>query len=608
MPNFFDFHFHPMFKQFLCNYEADYPSKRPQINLMQDIRMNNDILNYIDEKALHILGSQCSFNQIKASTEMLSIASIVSLEHAIADGHNLVGDILRSRISAPLDKRYFDLIINAQTSYYHLFIKELNLYAILANIGYYYNSTSKGMINILTRKNPALDLDNLSLPTFAFSIEGGHNLNRNLITKDPGLPENLDKPVPGNFDEMYSDFSTNSGTILSPGKSLEHLFKAMWAEDMDLLYLTLTHLTYIAELPLATHAFGMKLLMNDNFYPSGLGLTPQGKEVIDSAYGMTADGRKTPVLIDVKHMSLKSRLDFYKYRKEKGYTLPILATHMGVTGYTIPEWINRTNRLSDAHNRPVKIETTVRTVAMENSTDLAATNYHFNTWSINLMDEDIINILESDGMIGISLDRRILGIKNTTKGSGSQFDVPDSDKFDLDNPEYLSPEEYHYFFVDKASDEPGLYDASATIPEIPIYPDSDLEVDPDRDLNSMQRDQLRELVNFALHILHIVAVGNTKTTKDPWSHIVLGSDYDGLIDPLIYSENCTQLKDLEDNLLPIIISAESSYRHYNRKYNKPILPGTKDTIDTKNLKEKIRDIMYNNGKNFLKKWYSGAIA
>lgn len=39
-------------------------------------------------------------------------------------------------------------------------------------------------------------------------------------------------------------------------------------------------------------------------------------------------------------------------------------------------------------------------------------DFSFNPWSINLMDEDIIEILKSGGILGVSLDVRILGFQS----------------------------------------------------------------------------------------------------------------------------------------------------------------------------------------------------
>jgi len=263
--SFFDFHFHPMFKQYISNYEAQYPSTRPITNLVNNVQENNDIMNYLDETVFHFLDSQCSFNEMTAGNEMLGIANIVTLEYAIAASDNLTGFILKEPITAPLDKHYFNLVSGGNISYYQLLLKELNLYSRIANIGTLRDPTANGLVTILTRKNNTIDLDNLTGTTLALSIEGGHNLNRTLANKAV-TADNLDTAEQGNFDKIYADFQAGQTAVMSPAQSLQRLFAAMWQEDMDLVYLTLTHLTYINELPMATHAFGMKMLKHLYFY------------------------------------------------------------------------------------------------------------------------------------------------------------------------------------------------------------------------------------------------------------------------------------------------------------------------------------------------------
>ena len=313
MASFFDFHFHPVFKKYISQYEDVYPSRRKPEELLGTVIPVKGFMKFLDGSFFHFLGSQSCFDQLTKGGYLFGVANIASLEYAIASSDSLMGFILKTELTDPLDKKYFNLVAHGGTSYYRLFLKELNLYAMLANTGSYKVPGAKAHINILSRKNSvAKPFDNYTGTTLAMAMEGGHNLNRNIIDH---VKEDLDRPTAGPKDKMYADFAAYANTVLTPAQSLQRLFKAMWEEELDLMYVTLTHLSYIWEMPLATHAYGMKLLQHRYFYPAGNGLTPEGREVIKAAYGMAADGKKTPVLIDVKHMSLKSRLDFYKFRE-----------------------------------------------------------------------------------------------------------------------------------------------------------------------------------------------------------------------------------------------------------------------------------------------------
>lgn len=71
------------------------------------------------------------------------------------------------------------------------------------------------------------------------------------------------------------------------------------------LYMMPTHLTpnrYI------THAYGNKILTKGPLLPQTTGISVLGKQLIDTIYSKG-------LLVDVKHMSLVSRLIFYQYRR-----------------------------------------------------------------------------------------------------------------------------------------------------------------------------------------------------------------------------------------------------------------------------------------------------
>jgi microsomal dipeptidase-like Zn-dependent dipeptidase len=170
------------------------------------------------------------------------------------------------------------------------------------------------------------------------------------------------------------------------------------------LYLTLVHMT---QYPLTNHCYGMKLIKgNDEFKPSGFGLRTLGKQIIDLAYRNRSGEHQ--IYIDIKHMSLVARRQFYAYRKEKGYDkIPILATHMGLTGIS---WSNMA--IAKLFNQRVIRKDGFIEVSYDRPPGIGSGRKgktHFNPWSINLYDEEIIEIIESDGLIGISMDQRILG-------------------------------------------------------------------------------------------------------------------------------------------------------------------------------------------------------
>jgi len=314
------------------------------------------------------------------------------------------------------------------------------------------------------------------------------------------------------------------------------------------LYLTLVHMT---QYPLATHAYGMKLIKkNDQFKPAGFGLTGLGKEVIDLAYDNRAGHR---ILIDIKHMSLVSRVQFYRHRREKGYgDIPILATHMGVTG------ISRDPRvITQQFSRPAVRRDDFVEVHYDRPPGIGQPGTNdatfFNPWSINLYDEDITEVLDSGGLIGLNMDQRILGA-NRVKG------------------EYFSSGELNYILS-------GYKDTH--IPEEYREGDfSDEEIVVERELN--ERKHLRHLCN---NILHIVKAGGERA----WQQVCLGSDFDGLIDPINCCTDAADFPKLEKKLTEMLpkMMAEDPTHDY----------------DDSDIAQKVRGLMYDNAVRFLKQHF-----
>ena len=312
------------------------------------------------------------------------------------------------------------------------------------------------------------------------------------------------------------------------------------------LYLTFVHMT---QYPLASHAYGMKLIKgNDQFKPNSFGISDIGKQVIDLAYDEN-QGRR--ILIDIKHMSLVARHKFYQYRKEKGYgDIPIVATHMGFTG------ISKDPKVIVKHfNKPAKRRGNFIEVNFERPKGIGKGLFNktfFNPWSINLYDEDITEILDSGGLIGLSLDQRIMGSQDVQG-------------------EFFSAKEFNYIlsgYKDEGHEETVAEDEFST------------EEEKGSELN--ERKHLRHLCN---NILHAVKVGGERT----WKQLCMGSDFDGLIDPL---NNCTSAEEypkLEKGLIEELPQMMKEDRRYD--------------YDESNIEGKVRDIMYNNAIDFLKKHF-----
>lgn len=97
------------------------------------------------------------------------------------------------------------------------------------------------------------------------------------------------------------------------------------------------------------------------------------------------------ILIDSKHMSLKGRKEFYNWVRSYNYLsnvdkIPLICSHTGVNGY---------KTMSGSLQKPDNV------AKIQNS--------YLNRLSINISDEEINIIKESDGLIGIMFEKNKLG-------------------------------------------------------------------------------------------------------------------------------------------------------------------------------------------------------
>lgn len=600
MSKYFDFHIHPAFKNHLSNYDQNLPKiTGRKEDYTQPIKLTNVIINVMDDLILHILKSQSSIQQCQEINLHYAVAALSNLEFGFADSQGIFGGVLRSNFSNPLDKKYFDKVRNGEISYYRIMLMELSIYRHLDQIG---------SINFISRNSTKKESS--TVPNILLSLEGSHNFSKYLVGNVNKLDYEKDRIINHHPKKMLSEdsiwkelVSTKSNcNEINPAKNndtdcyppfsqdpavnFENFYKSLSRDGMDLLYLTLTHLTYINEQNLATHAFGMKMLKHPSFYPFGNGITASGYRILEKCYKMTNHKNEPrPILIDLKHLGLKSRQDIYKYRAKLTKAkypigtidyakIPLIASHVAVTGYSYNEWSNALKKDScTVYNykgaRAVSVEMKRKECGKWGS--FVNNDFSFNPWSINLLDEDIVEVLKSGGLIGMSLDVRVLGFQ-------SAFGINMAD----DN-EYLSTADFQTHF-----------------PEIPV---KNLPVKTVESAVAAEESWLvptkedRHPLIFCFNIIHIIQVGILKAKiEKPWLQISIGSDFDGLIEPLKISPNINSLDELEANINKWLLVAEAGYVEQNG--GKTILAGK----TPKEFSEIVQGIMSSNGIQFIKKW------
>ncbi|MEJ7673852.1 MAG: hypothetical protein WKF59_14430 [Chitinophagaceae bacterium] len=116
------------------------------------------------------------------------------------------------------------------------------------------------------------------------------------------------------------------------------------------------------------------------------GLKGLGEEVVDLLLKTTNGPR---ILIDVKHMSPRCRKDFYAFIKTKYWSksdkFPLICSHTGVVS---------------------KRRTLDALIAQDDNAELRDSTNYLHENSINLCEEDILIIAETNGLIGLQLDEK----------------------------------------------------------------------------------------------------------------------------------------------------------------------------------------------------------
>jgi len=549
--SYFDFHLHHFFKHFLTG--ADEANR---------VNLNKEVGACVSLPEIgFILTSQSAPFQSEIPDAILC-SSFVPLERGFPK-QKLIKDVA-PKITR-LDRAFMTAIAESRISYWNLLQLELD----------YGLSSFKTMFpnyQLLNENKPTPDPGKTGI---VFSVEGGH-----AFLKETG----------------------------SASENLILLKKRAKQEGFCLLYSILTHLTRIDEVngqqELATFSYGMKMIKDKVFHPRQKGISQEGLRFIDAAYSVRE--QLAPMLIDIKHMSLYSRKQFYAYRKEHPElinlngnnfkTIPIIGSHCGVTGIS---WKKFADEVLSAEKEGDAVAVRIARPKAGNNPRKA----WFNPWSINLFDEDILTIVESGGLIGISVDQRVLGFESLLgKVTGSTFK--------LFGEEYLSKEEFEELGVEV--DEL----AERMSAHVEAVKDEQVLSDQAKEALFIGEQEFNKRLHtyyFCYNLLHILNVafqhycelnqGDDNDAIDKaWSHVCIGSDFDGLIDPINSFRNITEWKDFERRLKKHLEDARDYYVKERNNIHLPIKGKKKD------ISEYINQLLFTNGKNFVQKWLSNKIA
>ena len=470
---FIDLHCHPGLKSFLT---ANTEPERENCWKNLDARR---LFGFVDRFLLgHMLDSASSLSQLVKGKVSVAVVGLYAYERAMIKGRiwKISGFVLNLLSLSGILNRVgirdinYDVMLRISddnSDYFKLF-KEVRKHLLKSE------TITPGYILPGTFTDIQWDMLNIIL-----AIEGGHNL----------------------FNVMPHSASRN-------GQVMQNFKKLKYGRHRYFFFGP----AHLESNPLCTHAYGMKIISDARFLPDGeaYGISRLGTAIIKKALKQSHR-----ILIDIKHMSLVSRRQYYKML-EPG--IPVIMSHGGVTGVS-------------SDSMPVlKCELTGKCVKVEYFKPRGLMGTSFNPWSINLYDEEIPVIIGSDGIIGMNLDERILGTKQHKSS---------------DLTEYFSRRD----FLD-------IWD------EVPyndkIFNGNRTDHRRSRSKWFVYRRDVKHLCN---NILHIVKIGG----PEAWHHICIGSDFDGMVNAIDPYDNSLKLGKLRRHLikyLPLMVNSDPGHDYH----------------------------------------------
>lgn len=300
-----------------------------------------------------------------------------------------------------------------------------------------------------------------------------------------------------------------------------------------------------------------------NYYH--LGIRPWGLKVVAQLLKRrTQLGQPVRrVLIDTKHMSPQARLDYYTTvvdprREQFQDPIPIIASHTAVSGR----------------------KEMARSIANDYDLlpDEREPSRYFYDGIINLFDDEIRRIVASDGIMGLMIDeRRIMG-NDVTPESGltnkSYKQASDANKQLMKD--WTMVGHRHAWGelsdVEYAQERKRVEDSMAPL------------------LDRLRPAYLSVVLRQVFHILDLVG-------QDGWGHIAIGTDYDGVINPIdVYkrsSDMRTLPKDLESFWTAMTQHPDAGIRELYGRH-----------LYGKSIRYWVNKLLWQNGNDFLKAYFT----
>lgn len=421
-----------------------------------------------------------------------------------------------------------------------------------------------GKVHFLSSKDSFIDSPKTL--NLAFAIEGLHCLRSNTTLTESS--------------EILAEISSSIQIIQSKGAKI--------------VSSTITHIDNENQL-FANQAYamdGMRAMGLDDvpLRPTGNGFRPLGIRAIHLL-------EQHAICTDIKHLSFQARRDLYAHRKSNDIKSPVLCTHAGLAGIPfdgapnayqshiidaqlVKSQINSGNTVTDVQHVQV---TLAKPIASKNN---VFGTVGFNCASINLYDEDVKEIYNSNGLLGISLDARILGYVNLFGLHNHNQLLPYVKSFThrghqytlMTDTEFFSEQEFLGLGL-KAQRADSWFDDCVNYHNLhPIIGGKG---------TAGHYTQFLHLMANVLHAARLAQEweGSEGVEKMLMQILCIGSDFDGLIDSIRYATDATKMEFLKKRF-------EKDFRSSAKRFGVSL---------PKSLTSKMvaDHVFYQNGKNFV---------
>lgn len=512
---YFDFHVHPTLK---CMFSEANSKTSPWVDI--DVKKIPWFLRWCTEFE-YILGSQADLRMLNENKADLICVAIFVPERGMTN-NSLILKQAQGTLHPYLNYERLQKINNETLKPYPDLVNEdLDVLLNAARFGI----TGKEVIALT--KGVTFDANDGTKTYVVFSVEGLHSLS-----------PTLDKT------------KIDRNTILA---NLDEL-----RAKLPIVSINITHLE---QYPFINQAYGIQFVSDEDFRPTGNRISNDGLAIIRHCY-------ENNIMIDIKHQSLATRRMLIEkvrtWAEFQDILQPLVCTHAGFTGLSysdIPDYLTfqKLNKKDYSYllwGKPKKYGMLDFMTA-------------FNPSSINLYDEDILAVIQSGGMIGLNMDKRILGYSEADSRTANLDELAFEE-------EYISNAETDVYLTKRVVGSKITDSYCITTQEV-------LQggiVNPDLGFY--------HLCHFMQHILHFIKIAQqTNDVDKALTQICIGSDFDGIINPVW----CCPAVSGFDNFKKEFLKTFMSFAHANKDL--VTLPINFDV-------NKFADqLFFENGKNFI---------